>query len=276
MSRTLKNWNREHPQYVLNEYLEHRKKFLNTISTRDLIAGARKTAEASPPEVGAPKEINNRTIARAFLLHVEEFNYKARWRAHHGWPFDDVHDPELFQRHIDEGRKKIEEAAKLGASPDMLAKYGGLIKEPFDATKIWTPEGKEISRPDFTRLDPEKQDMLRAYNRQRMQALIKCKFAGMIASGALVDIRFHKHAKPLLEEPAEIVESKAYGHKQPVIVDLKHDTPELIEMVKSDDSAGVPDAEKVAIEVRPGDTVESIAGRIAHGMGEVIEFPGKQ
>lgn len=200
MSRTHTLRNYSHPHYILKKFLEEMRgnyQRLPTAAIKGLIA---KLPPASQPLPQNPCLHRHQMID--WIIVQDTALFKGRWKERSGWDFDDCYDEKKMQMHHDATVAREAEAKKQMEKPVDTERDKELVGEPYDATKIWTEDGEELSKEDFDKLDspevnlPGKKEAIRLYSLERMGALIRSGYVGML-NGSLVDRRWPGHEKAL-------------------------------------------------------------------------------
>lgn len=131
MSRTLTTRNRDHPHYLLSDFLQAQYARLRTLSTEDLkklydtewsryMQRVRLTPGLTCPTDWA----HTRKDMLEFLLQRVEEVFRDRWREHYGFEFSATEDPRLWSLILELIRreKPKEEIAQVVASWGLAGK----------------------------------------------------------------------------------------------------------------------------------------------------------
>lgn len=197
MARKLSTWNHNHPILIRNRYVEQMRKTYQTLKHTDLIrctlqqlAGMTKEAQERYADAG----LLPRHLMVAWLVEVDKIIFEVEWKKRNGFDIEDCRDDKKFAEIMKEHKAKQEDQAQTLLEVE--------LGPPVDMTKIWTPEGEEMSKEDYDALLSQKlegrHEEIRLFNMRRLFLLNRMGYAGVLGekNAMLVDRRYpaHRHA----------------------------------------------------------------------------------
>lgn len=235
MPKTLTSLNPKHPHTRLVSFkqaLKENYRKLTTAELDQLVNAEFAKRDQAFADAHAHPQHRHEKLEFLFARGVEEF--KQRWEAEYGWPFDDTYNSAKLHQHMAQMQleaqersyiethmrceEKVAELSKLELTPqvdaelkewqlalnaspferqgDKLVRKLAATPEPFDTTKITDQAGRFYTKEEFDALPEEQQKSIRAFASSKISALIGSGFAGVMPGGGIVDRRLVPTAIP--------------------------------------------------------------------------------